>query len=123
MAGRPKHAIRHNVCRGATSGVGLALLFKLYIRPPWPANKAYTIGEKALGSRQRGREVTEARTLTAWAVSEFSDATIRETQGSGKHRGQSSTLDILLRPGSCPRGACRQNGRGNQAVSAGGMIE
>jgi REP element-mobilizing transposase RayT len=36
------------------------------------------IGEEALGSRQRGREVTGARTLTAWAVSEFSDATISE---------------------------------------------
>jgi len=36
------------------------------------------IDEETLGSGQRGREVTEARTLIAWAVSEFSDATISE---------------------------------------------
>jgi hypothetical protein len=36
------------------------------------------IDDELLCSRQRGRSVTEARTLAAWAVSEFSDGTISE---------------------------------------------
>jgi REP element-mobilizing transposase RayT len=37
-----------------------------------------TIDDEVLCSRQRGRSIIEARTLAAWAVSEFSDGTISE---------------------------------------------
>ena len=36
------------------------------------------IDDELLCSRHRGRSITEARTLAAWAVSEFSDGTISE---------------------------------------------
>ena len=37
-----------------------------------------SIDDETLCSRQRGRSVTEARTLIAWAVAEYSDGTISE---------------------------------------------
>jgi chromosomal replication initiation ATPase DnaA len=36
------------------------------------------IDDETLCSRQRGRAITKARTLAAWAVAEFSDGTISE---------------------------------------------
>ncbi len=40
--------------------------------------KVCSIDYETLCSRHRGRSVTEARTLTAWAIAEFSDGTISE---------------------------------------------
>jgi hypothetical protein len=53
------------------------------------------IDDEQLRSRHRGRSITEARTLAAWAVSEFSDDTISEV---GRIFGRDvSTLSACIR--------------------------